>query len=186
MNFSKSLPKIVVTDITWDVDTEEALEMLDNMTDEEAAKALSFPREIYSDMTKEESHDYALDAWHHNRVDICEFVGLPDKVLISVDPDGDGWDIDDISEYLSDEYGYCHDGFRVGFSANGSYINEIEIINRKLEIEDIEEDAAKCGETLSSELKEELKGLKKLLTVAEQAQEFNMQWHESDSERDDR
>lgn len=97
------------TNIKWDIDIEEAYELLDNMTAEQAAKALEIPKDMYANMTTEERHDYAYDAFHHNRVSLEEFVGLPDEVEI---PEG-LTDDEDISDWLSDEYGYCHEGFKL-------------------------------------------------------------------------
>lgn len=95
-------------DIKWDIDVEDAYDKLDDMTSEKAAEALDLPKEKYANMTTSERHDYAYDAFHHNKVDLAEFMGLPDEVEI---PKSVGTNDEDISDWLSDQYGYCHDGF---------------------------------------------------------------------------
>ena len=79
-----SAPKILVvaTNIKWSVTEEEALELLDDMPDEEAARIFELPVERYAEMTVEERHDYALDAWQHNRVSIEEFVHAPEEIAL--------------------------------------------------------------------------------------------------------
>lgn len=94
--------------IKWDIDVEDAYGKLDDMTSEKAAEALGIPKEKYANMTTSERHDYAYDAFHHNKVDLAEFMGLPDEVEI---PESVGTDDEDISGWLSDQYGYCHGGF---------------------------------------------------------------------------
>ena len=96
-------------DIQWDVDEEEGFEKLDEMTVHEAAEALRIFVEAYANMSAEERHDYASDAWHHNKVDLADFVGLPEKVVIPDDLDDD----EEIANWLSNEYGYCIYGFKL-------------------------------------------------------------------------
>ena len=52
--------------------------------------------------------DYAYDMFEHNQAAAAEFMGLPEEVEI---PDSVGTDEDDISNWLSDEYEFCHKGF---------------------------------------------------------------------------
>lgn len=94
--------------IQWDIDVEEAYDVLDNMTAEKAAEALGISKETYANMTTEERHDYAYDLFHHNRLDLAEFMGLPEEVEI---PDYVGTDDEDISDWLTYQFGFCHEGF---------------------------------------------------------------------------
>ena len=103
-------PVLTVTDIKWSVDVDEALDKLDSMPSDKAAEYLGVPKKTYANMTISERHDYAYDVWHHNKKSLSEFVGAPSEVTL---PSNILWDEDSISEYLSDEYGWCHEGFRI-------------------------------------------------------------------------
>ena len=95
------------TNIQWDIDMEDALAMLDEMTAKDAAEALEISYDRYANMTSEERDDYAYDFFHHRPGALCDFVGLPDEVDIPEELT----DEEDIADWLSDEYGFCHDGF---------------------------------------------------------------------------
>ena len=85
-------------DIICDIDAEDIYGVLDEMNVYKAAEALGIPTLTYANMTTEERHNYAK-----------ELMNLPDTVEI---PDG-MTDVDEISEWLSDEYGFCHRGFKL-------------------------------------------------------------------------
>lgn len=58
---------------------------------------------------------------------------LPKEILI---PDVDNWDIDSISDYISDETGYLHDGFKIKCNKTiEKMYDEMEKIDRVLEEE---------------------------------------------------
>ena len=95
--------------IRWDVDMEGVLESLDDLSLEETAKLLKVPYEKYAKMSFDERDDFAEDYFRHNPGALFEFVDLPDEVDL---PEG-LTDEDDISDWLSDEYGFCHDGFKL-------------------------------------------------------------------------
>lgn len=94
--------------IIWDIDMEQILEKLDDMTVDNAAKALGIPYQTLINMRQYEIHDYAYDMFEHNQTAAAEFMELPENVEI---PDSVGTDEDDISDWLSDEYEFCHKGF---------------------------------------------------------------------------
>lgn len=96
--------------IKWDVDIREVLEKLDDMSFYQAAEALEIPVDKYANMNTSERHDYAYDYFHH-RHDGCkaDFVGLPEEVDVPAELTDD----EDISDWLSDEFGYCHGGFEL-------------------------------------------------------------------------
>ena len=94
--------------IEWDFDIEDILEKLDSMTAENAAEALEIPYQEYANMSTSEVHDYAYDVFEHSQAIAMEFLGLPEEVEI---PDSVGNDEDDISDWLSDEYGFCQKDF---------------------------------------------------------------------------
>jgi len=101
------------TNIRWDIDFDEVYEKLDEMTYEAAAEAIGVPAETYANMTTEERHDYAYDLFHHSPATLDEFMGLPNEVIIpdELNKPDDEYYVDDISDWLSDEYGFCHEGF---------------------------------------------------------------------------
>ena len=111
--------RIVAYNIDWDIDIEEMYDILDNSTVTAAAKMLEISPERYANMTTEERHDYAYDKIHHNRLDAAEMLGLPDEVEIPEDIleyyeiTSANDDMSDITDWLSDEYGYCINGYDV-------------------------------------------------------------------------
>lgn len=109
-----SNPEIILkaTDIEWDISIDEGFEKLDNMTVENASEALQIPQYTYSNMTTQERHDYAYELWHRSPATLCEFVEAPDEVVIP-DPTNTDWDPETISDYISDETGWCHRGFKI-------------------------------------------------------------------------
>lgn len=109
------MAKFVAVNIDWDVDMDEVFETLDTMTTEQAAEALGVPKETYSNMHTEERHDYAYDVFHHRPAMLDEFLGLPDKVEIPEEfgIDSTQADCSDVTDWLSDEYGYCINGYDV-------------------------------------------------------------------------
>lgn len=96
------------TNIKWDIDMDQIYEKLDSMTAESAAEALSLPKETYANMTTDERHDCAYDTFHGHDDMSAEFMELPTEVDI---PDDISDDEDAVSDYLSDEYEFCHKGF---------------------------------------------------------------------------
>ncbi len=102
--------------IQWDIDFDEAFEKLDSMTPENAAKALNMPVNEYMTLSKEDRHDTAYDLWHRVPAELEKFMGLPDEVEIPEEllkeTDKSVRD-EDIANWLSDEYGFCHEGFEL-------------------------------------------------------------------------
>ena len=96
---------MTVYDIIWDVDDADVFAVLDEMTVHRAAEALCLPISTYANMTTEERHDYAADL---SRLEKQDIMNLPEDAVV---PDG-MTDYDDISDWLSDEYGFCHLGFK--------------------------------------------------------------------------
>lgn len=98
---------MLATNIQWDIDIEEVFDILDEMRVEKAAEAIELPYDRYANMTTEERHDYAYDYFHHRPGALDEFMGLPKEVEIPQELN----DEEDISDWLSDTYGFCHKGF---------------------------------------------------------------------------
>ncbi len=106
--------KVVAHNIQWDIDIDEAYERLDEMTDEKAAEELEIPVDKYASMTTEERHDFAYDLWHHSPATLEEFMGLPDEVEIPEELGDPGEYLgEDIANWLSDTFGFCHEGFDI-------------------------------------------------------------------------
>ena len=114
-----------IVNIDWDIDTEDIINTFHSKTVEEVAKAIDIPHDVAWVMTEEELTDYVLDACYQNRRVANEFVGLPNSVDVNIDElcvaRGEDWyslpDIDKadvITDYLSDEYGYCLNNWEYG------------------------------------------------------------------------
>ena len=95
--------------IDWDIDIEEALEQLDEMDYKKAAFVIGVSADLYANMTTEERNDYAYDLWRHCPGLLEEFVGLPSEVKIPKELQDDA----DITDWLSDEYGFCINGYQL-------------------------------------------------------------------------
>ena len=108
------MAKVTVSNIQWDIDFNDALERLDEMTDEKAAETLNVRTEEYRKLSEDERHDCAWDLWQHTPAALHAFMGLPDSVDVPEEllKTNDRQSRDDaISDWLSDEYGFCHNGF---------------------------------------------------------------------------
>ncbi len=127
--------RLVAYNIDWDVDVEEIYDMLDNSTAEKAAEMLEISPERYANMTTEERHDYAYDKIHHNHLDAAEMVGLPDEVVIPEDVlehygiISKDDDMSDITDWLSDKYGYCINGYEIKDTIMKNKDGSLTIIN---------------------------------------------------------
>ena len=98
-----------VCNIIWNIEMKQILEKLDDMTADDAAKALGIPYQTFVNMSTSEIHDYAYDMFKHNQSAAAEFMELPEEVEI---PDSVGTDEDDISDWLSDKFElFSHEGF---------------------------------------------------------------------------
>ncbi len=112
---AKREPKFVAYDISWEIDMDEVYAKLDEMTIAGAAKAIEVPFQAYASMTTEERHDYAYDYFRRREAAKAEFMGLPETVDIPNEfhIKDENEDMDDVTEWLSDEYGYFISGYRV-------------------------------------------------------------------------
>ena len=112
------MANLIAKNIQWDISIDEVNEYLDDISEEKAAELLELPVDRYRNMTEGERHDYTYDCIYHNgiynRVRAAEIMGVPEDVKI---PEGI-YNPEDISDWLSDEYGYCHEGFTIGFDSS--------------------------------------------------------------------
>ena len=95
--------------IDWDISINEAIEMLDEMDYKNAAFVLGISSDTYANMTTEERHDYAYDLFHHCPGELEDFMDLPSEVELPEEL----IDEEDITNWLSDEYGFCINGYRL-------------------------------------------------------------------------
>lgn len=79
------------------------------MTDEQAAEALELDEDKYALMDISVRLELASYRWYHSPDSLREFMNLPDKVEIPADLTNK----DDISDWLSEEFGFCLDGFKL-------------------------------------------------------------------------
>lgn len=100
---------MVAINIQWDVDYDEVYEVLDEMTCEKASEKLGISKERYANMATGERHDYAYNVFRHSPAMLDDFFDLPDEIEIPEEI----VDEEDVSDWLSDEYGFCHRGFEL-------------------------------------------------------------------------
>lgn len=98
---------MIAYDIKWNVDIDEAIEKLESMSVRDAARVLQYRPDLYANMIPEDRRDLAREYFRHCPGALEDFVGLPNEVEIPSELTED----EDISNWLSDTYGYCHEGF---------------------------------------------------------------------------
>lgn len=97
-----------IFDIRWLVTKDEISKRLDGMSPTEAAANLGIREDSYKGMTEEERHDLAYDIFHHRPGVLDEFLGLPEIITVP-----DGIPARNVPKWLSDTFGYCHEGYRI-------------------------------------------------------------------------
>lgn len=91
--------------IDWSIEMDEVYEMLDKINPEEATELL----DIKMTMSDEEKHNYVESLSRHCPGKIYEFLGLPEEVNIPKDLK----ESEDITNWLSDSFGYCIEGYSI-------------------------------------------------------------------------
>lgn len=109
---------VVAYDIDWDVDASEITEALDIMRVFDAAKKASeifgISETHYVNMHTDERHDAIYDALRHSPGMGDDFFNLPRAILIPEEVWIEGADDNDvITDWLSDEYGFCINGYKL-------------------------------------------------------------------------
>ncbi len=111
--------------IDWDVSIEDVYDKIGNMSIEKAAEWMEIPVDRLANMNTEERMDYTYDIVHHCPAKAEELFDLPDKVIIpdeiskelGVFDGNDGFeDLNDeqtITDWLSEEYGFCINGYKI-------------------------------------------------------------------------
>lgn len=101
--------------IKWDIDIDDVLKTIDEMTVEEATKVLGFPKDTYTNINTLERDVY--DMFERSPEAKANLLGLPSEANI---PD----DTKEIADYLSDEYEFCVISFEIEPDFNKAYIVE--------------------------------------------------------------
>jgi len=95
-----------VTNVEWDIESDELIDFLHSMPTEEAADAIDLDEEVYIDMNDTELENYLQDYFIHNN-NSFDFLELPDEVEVPVDFDTAEEDVEEtIREWLVQEYGW--------------------------------------------------------------------------------
>lgn len=108
------------TNIKWDVDTDDLLAEVDNMPVEDIANILNISTEQYNSMSTKNQQEYFLNYIHQNSdAYACfleDYLGLPQEVEIPeslAEQYGEDNFTEDISDWISDTYEFCHAGFDI-------------------------------------------------------------------------
>lgn len=95
-----------IRNIKWDIDMDNVLETIGEMTVKEVAEVLGLPEEAYADMNSSERNDYIYDVFEHSPEAKADLLCLPSDANI---PD----DTEEIADYLSDKYEFCVISFEI-------------------------------------------------------------------------
>lgn len=98
---------MLASDIMWDVDMDSVMEQLHDTPDEIAAAAIGQDAKSFAALSRDEKEKAVRTAFEADHKKLNAFCDLPDEVTV---PDG-MTDEDEISDWLSDTYGFCHLGF---------------------------------------------------------------------------
>ena len=111
-HFYKMVPKFAAYEIDWDISKEEISEKISELSDKEIIKTLG---EQYSKMSKEDIEDSFMSKFHRQPGVLDDLFGLPQEIKIpaSFNIESEDDDMSDVTEWISDEYGYCINGYQV-------------------------------------------------------------------------
>lgn len=101
--------------IEWDIDMADVYEVLDNMTDTEVAEILHLPVAKYAVMSIDDRHDLANETFRQNTTELYKLFGLPTEVTVPkyLANTADAYYEENIANWLSDEFEFCHHGFEL-------------------------------------------------------------------------
>lgn len=108
--------------IQWDIGPDDFMAALFAMKPEETAEFFNMPVEKYTDMTIGQMRKCAGQKFEKDKSQALEIIGLPSSVDI---PDHMKMDAETISDWLSDTYGFCHNGFEI--TADTKTVAEYEV-----------------------------------------------------------
>lgn len=93
--------------VDWSIEPDELREAFAGYTELAGAHLLKTDLEVYQEMSEEERFDKLEWMIRHNILSAAEIVGVSDTVDVPVET----MDPDDITEWLSDTYGYFVNGW---------------------------------------------------------------------------
>lgn len=101
-----------IRNIKWEVDMDDVLETIGEMTVEKAAEVLGLPKDTYANMNGSERNDYIYDVFKRSPEAKADLLGLPSEANIPNDTE-------EIADYLSDEYEFCVIDFEMQSDLSG-------------------------------------------------------------------
>lgn len=104
MNKNQEETMMKIRNIKWDIDMDDILETIGEMTAEEVSEVLGLPKGTYANMNTSERDIY--DMFEHSPEAKANLLGLPSEADI---PD----DTEEIADYLSDKYEFCVISFEI-------------------------------------------------------------------------
>ena len=95
--------------IQWVIDFDEVYDLFDSMDDKQAAEELGLSEKDYIKLFKEDRDSLIYEHYRKRQGELERLVGLPDDVEIPEEIT----DEEDITNWLSDEFGYCFEGYEL-------------------------------------------------------------------------
>lgn len=95
-----------IRNIEWDIDIDDVLETIGEMTVKEVAEVLGLPEDTYANMNNSERNDCIYGMFERSPEAKADLLCLPSEADI---PD----DTEEIADYLSDKYAFCVISFEI-------------------------------------------------------------------------
>lgn len=100
--------------IKWDIDIDDVMHALDEMSNRKASEILLCPYKEWTNMAYQDQRKYVEYALQNEQSILNNIMELPDSVVIPKFVYESCSDVyDEVSDWLSDEYGFCHAGFEL-------------------------------------------------------------------------
>ena len=101
------MKQIVVKNIDWNIDPDEAVEiLLDNISVADAAKVVGMDPMAFLKMPIDELKDVIKDSYRHKPGAFYDLLDLPEMMEIPSDTFTEDPTADEVKEWLEEEYGY--------------------------------------------------------------------------------
>ena len=112
------MDNIKVFDIHWDYSRDDVRDMLDRLGISETCKKFHLNPKF---VPKDDGVviDFCIEQLHHGRATVYKAFDLPESIEVPA-----SWSDEDISNYLSDKYGYYHNGFS---RSDDEEVNEVPL-----------------------------------------------------------
>lgn len=111
--------KFIAYDIDWDIDKDELEEIINGTDFEDICEIMNKPASKFENMSDEQKLNIALDYFHHCPGAISSLIGVPDEIeipeeiIIDADITSEDDDMSEVTDWLSDEYGFCINNYQV-------------------------------------------------------------------------